>query len=215
MFVFGVGARVMLSGMEFKDLFAQAASKTYHRGDVIYRSGETPQNLYFVESGLVGLGLWGESGKDHLVRLFRAGQIFGHRSLFANEPYHATATVIDESKIRFMSKSEMRTLMKGNCDLAEKLLETLSKELRQAEAKQLVLSEKDAPARIAEALVYLKELHPDYSWTRQEIADFCGTTTPTVIRTLARFADEGLIEQKGREIVLLKKDDLLNEAIPK
>lgn len=198
--------------MEFKDLFSQAVAKNFRRGDVVYRAGETPQNIYFVESGLVGLGLWGESGKDHLVRLFREGQIFGHRSLFANEPYHATATVIDDSVLRVMSKNEMRQQMKGNCDLAEKLLETLAVELRRAEAKQLTLSEKDAPARIAEAVVYLKELHPEYSWTRQEIADFCGTTTPTVIRTLARFVEDGLIEQRGREIIILEKKKLLAQG---
>ncbi|UXR65015.1 Crp/Fnr family transcriptional regulator [Bdellovibrio bacteriovorus] len=198
--------------MEFKALFSQAPLKTFKRGDVIYRSGDTPKNIYFVESGLVGLGLWGESGKDHLVRLFREGQIFGHRSLFANEVYHATATVIDEAQVRILNKAEMREQMKGNCDLAEKLLETLAKELRQAEARQLVLSEKDAPARIAEAVVYLKELHPEYSWTRQEIAEFCGTTTPTVIRTLARFVEEGLVEQKGREIVILNKSALLSQG---
>ncbi|WP_347358436.1 Crp/Fnr family transcriptional regulator [Bdellovibrio sp.] len=198
--------------MEFKDLFVQAKGKKFKRGDIIYRAGETPRNIYFVESGLVGLGLWGESGKDHLVRLFREGQIFGHRSLFANETYHATATVIDEAEVRIMNKAEIREQMKGNCDLAEKLLETLAKELRQAEAKQLVLSEKDAPARIAEAVVYLKELHPDYDWTRQEIADFCGTTTPTVIRTLARFVEDGLLEQKGREIIILDKERLLSQG---
>lgn len=198
--------------MEFKDLFAQAVAKNFRRGDVVYRAGENPQNIYFVESGLVGLGLWGESGKDHLVRLFREGQIFGHRSLFANEPYHATATVIDDSVLRVMNKNEMRQQMKGNCDLAEKLLQTLAIELRRAEAKQLTLSEKDAPARIAEAVVYLKELHPEYSWTRQEIADFCGTTTPTVIRTLARFVEDGLIEQRGREILILDKKTLLAQG---
>ncbi|WP_295904873.1 Crp/Fnr family transcriptional regulator [uncultured Bdellovibrio sp.] len=201
-----------MNTVEFKELFAEAPLKTFKRGDVIYRAGEEPQNIYFVESGLVGLALWGESGKDHLVRLFKQGQIFGHRSLFAQEKYHATATVIDESQIRFLNKSQMRERMKGNCDLAEKLLETLAKELRQAEARQLVLNEKDATTRIAEAVVYLKELHPQYDWTRQEIADFCGSTTPTVIRTLAKFADDGLIEQRGREIVILNRDLLLSQG---
>lgn len=201
-----------MSTIEFKDLFKDAPLQTLKRGDVIYRAGEEPQNIYFVESGLIGLALWGESGKDHLVRLFKAGQIFGHRSLFAQEKYHATATVIDESQVRYLNKAQMRERMKGNCDLAEKLLETLAKELRQAEAKQLVLSEKDATTRIAEAVVYLKELHPKYEWTRQEIADFCGSTTPTVIRTLAKFVDDGLIEQRGREIVILNRDLLLSQG---
>lgn len=198
--------------MELQDIFQDAPQLKVKRGEVLYRAGESPQNIYFVESGLVGLALWGESGKDHLARLFKTGQVFGHRSLFAKEKYHATATVIDESTLRVLSKDQMRERMKGNCDLAEKLLEILAKELRQAESRQLLLSEKDAPTRIAEAVVYLKELHPTYDWTRQEIADFCGTTTPTVIRTLARFEEEGLVQQQGREIVILNRDALLSQG---
>ncbi|MNK07395.1 cAMP receptor protein [compost metagenome] len=195
--------------MELREIFVNASLVYAKRGDVLYRAGEQPRNIYFVEKGLVGLALWAESGKDHLARLFKEGQIFGHRSLFAHEAYHATATVIDDSILRVLDKDQMRERMKGNCELAEKLLEILAKELRQAESRQLVLSEKDAPTRIAEAIVYLKELHPAYDWTRQEIADFCGTTTPTVIRTLAKFAEDGLIEQRGREIIILDRVALL------
>jgi CRP-like cAMP-binding protein len=144
--------------------------------------------------------------------LFKQGQIFGHRSFFAKEKYHASATVLQDTEVLVLSKDEMRTRMKGNCDLAEKLLETLATELRRSEEKQVILTEKDVTARIAEAVVYFKELHPTHSWTRQEIADFCGTTVATVIRTLARFVDDGLIEQQGREIIILKKDELLAQG---
>lgn len=197
---------------EFEKLFKEAESLRLKRGDIVYRVGQQPENIYFLEAGLVGLALWGESGKDHLVRLFKTGQVFGHRSLFEKVPYHATATVIENSVVRVLSKQELREKMRGNCELAEKFLENLARELREAESKQLVLNEKDAPARIAEAVVYLKELHPNYSWTRQEIADFCGTTTPTVIRNLAHFVEEGLIEQKGREIVILDREALLSQG---
>lgn len=196
--------------MELKEIFKDALTVKFKRGEIIYRMNEEPKNIYFVEKGLVGLVVWGESGKDHLLRLFKAGQIFGHRSLFAGEKYHASATVLDEAELRVLSKDQLRERMKGNCDLAEKLLQTLAQELRKAEAKQVVLGEKDVAARIAEALVYFKELHPTHVWTRQEIADFCGTTTPTVIRTLAGFVEEGWIVQEGREIQIMNREALLS-----
>ena len=198
--------------MELQEIFQGARSLKFKRGDIIYKVGELPQNIYLLKTGLVGLVVWGESGKDHLLRLFKQGQIFGHRSFFAKEKYHASATVLQDTEVLVLSKDEMRTRMKGNCDLAEKLLETLATELRRSEEKQVILTEKDVTARIAEAVVYFKELHPTHSWTRQEIADFCGTTVATVIRTLARFVDDGLIEQQGREIIILKKDELLAQG---
>ncbi len=194
------------------EVFQGARVEKFKRGDVIYKMGEVPQNIYFLKEGLVGLVVWGESGKDHLLRLFKKNQIFGHRSFFAQEPYHASATVLDDTTVLVLSKDEMRARMKGNCDLAEKLLQTLAAELRRSEEKQVVLTEKDVTARIAEAVVYFKDLHPTHSWTRQEIADFCGTTVATVIRTLAKFVEDGLIEQRGREIVILKKEELLSQG---
>ncbi|QDK44899.1 Crp/Fnr family transcriptional regulator [Bdellovibrio sp. ZAP7] len=198
--------------MELIQIFQDARVEKFKRGDVIYKMGENPQNIYFLKEGLVGLVVWGESGKDHLLRLFKKNQIFGHRSFFAQEPYHASATVLDDTTVLVLSKDEMRVRMKGNCDLAEKLLQTLATELRRSEEKQVVLTEKDVTARIAESVVYFKDLHPTHSWTRQEIADFCGTTVATVIRTLAKFVEDGLIEQRGREIVILKKEELLSQG---
>ncbi|QLY26616.1 Crp/Fnr family transcriptional regulator [Bdellovibrio sp. KM01] len=198
--------------MELIQVFQDARVEKFKRGDVIYKMGENPQNIYFLKEGLVGLVVWGESGKDHLLRLFKKNQIFGHRSFFAQEPYHASATVLDDTTVLVFSKDEMRARMKGNCDLAEKLLQTLATELRRSEEKQVVLTEKDVTARIAESVVYFKDLHPTHSWTRQEIADFCGTTVATVIRTLAKFVEDGLIEQRGREIVILKKEELLSQG---
>lgn len=198
--------------MELKEIFSEARRVQYKRHDVIYKMGDEPQNIYFLAQGLVGLVVWSESGKDHLVRLFKAGQIFGHRSLFAQEKYHASATALDDVEVLVLSKEQLRERMKGNCELAENLLQNLAKELRVAEAKQVVLSEKDVTARIAEAIIYFKELHPTHSWTRQEIADFCGTTVATVIRTLAKFVDDGLIEQQGREIHILNRESLLSQG---
>lgn len=202
-------------GLKFsiENCFRETHERSYKRGEVIYRVGDEPKGLYLVESGLVGLVMIGEKGQEHLVRLFRPLQIFGHRSLFAKEPYHATATALEGTRVRFLNREMVREEMKGNCEFAEFLLETLAHEMRRAEQKQLSLSEKDVTARIAETLLYLKELKPDHNWTRQEIADYCGSTAATVIRTMAYFENQKWIEQVGRTIVIKDKNALLDQAI--
>lgn len=198
--------------MELRDLFYQnkfVQRKELKRGDKVYKVSDLPQGLYFVEKGLIGLVVAGEGGHDHLVRLFKKDQIFGHRSLFAKEPYHASATALEGTSILFINKSDIKELMRSNCDFAEKLLELMAIELRLAEQKLISLTEKDVTSRIAETIIYLKEVFPTHNWTRQEIADFCGSTAATVIRTMAKFEDEGLITQNGREFQIVDKDSLL------
>lgn len=195
-----------------QDIFLESPTRPYKRGDHIYQTGDKPLGLYYIEAGLVGLVMIGEKGQEHLVRLFKPGQIFGHRSLFAKEPYYGTATAIEGTKIRFLEKSVVRERLRGNCEFAEYLLETLAQEMKRAEQKQVSLSEKDVTARIAETILYLKELKPDHVWTRQEIADYCGSTGATVIRTLAFFENQNWITQEGRTIIIQNREALLNQS---
>lgn len=192
--------------------FLKTPVKPFKRGHAVYRTGDQPQGLYLVETGLVGLVMIGEKGQEHLVRLFKPGQIFGHRSLFAKEPYYGTATALEGTQVRFLEKKLVRELLQNSPELAEYLLETLSREMRRAEQKQVSLSEKDVTARIAETILYLKELKPDHVWTRQEIADYCGSTAATVIRTLAYFENQKWIAQEGRAIIIQNREALLNQT---
>lgn len=197
--------------MELKQLFFKKPQrKEFKRGDRIYRASEPPQGLYLVEKGLVGLVISGENGHDHLVRLFKPGQIFGHRTLFAKETYHATATALETTHLNFLDKDEVRKLMREECDFNEIMLELMAKELRSAEEKLISITEKDVTRRIAETIIYLKEIFPDHAWTRQEIADYCGSTAATVIRTLAKFENDGFISQNGREFQIIDREALLS-----
>jgi CRP-like cAMP-binding protein len=192
--------------MDLSKLFVTSESRVYKRGDHIYKASEAPLGLYFIKSGLVSLVMGGESGSELLLRLFKPGQILGHRALFAHEKYHASAIALESTTILFLSQPDVKSLIRNQCDLAETLLNLLAVDLRIAEEKLLSLTEKDVTTRIAETLIYLKEMFPDHNWTRQEIANYCGSTAATVIRTLSKFEEDGLIEQNGRQISILKKN---------
>ncbi|MNL55757.1 transcriptional regulator FixK [compost metagenome] len=73
--------------------------------------------------------------------------------------------------------------------------------------------DKGASERIAEALLFLQDHFKHQNWTRREIAQWAGTTPETVIRTLAQFEKEGLIDQSdGRSIRILLKEKLQERA---
>jgi len=74
------------------------------KGDSIYRAGETPEFIFGLQSGMVGLILHGENGQDHLVRLFKWGQIFGYRSLLGREKYHATSYALENCSLLLYPK---------------------------------------------------------------------------------------------------------------
>lgn len=181
------------------------------RGEVVYRQGDTPEGLYFIDQGLVGLVLIGEqSGKEHLMRFFRQGQFFGHRSLFSNEGYHGTATALEATRIRVLPKSQILWVLERHPVLYRDLVATLAKELRRCETQHVMILENQILPRTAQALIYLKDLYPDHMWTRQEIANFTASTVSTIIKAMAELENMGYIRQAGRSIEILKRDALLN-----
>lgn len=180
------------------------------RGDFVYRQGDLPKGIYFVKQGLIGLVLIGQaSGKEHLLRFFKQGQFFGHRSLFSNEGYHGTTVALEPTVLKLVSKEIIMKAIEQEPRLLQEVVKVLSKELRRSETHQVMILENQILARTAAAIVYLKDLHPNHNWTRQEIANFCASTVSTVIKALAELEAKNLIKQEGRSIEILNRDGLI------
>ncbi len=185
----------------------------YRPGGSIFRSGEIPLGLYTIQSGLVKLEAVSESGSAHTLRLVKPGGVLGYRSLFADEVYQASAVAVEKTSVCFIPKAEVMKLVQKFPEVTLRLLSQLAKDLRQAETKWVDQIDKGAPARVAEALLFFSEKFKHENWPRREIAQWAGTTTETVIRTLALFERESLIRQSGREIRILDRHQLAERSL--
>ena len=196
---------------ELKKIYSsQAETIRLKRGDSVYRAGDLPRGIYFVEQGLVGLIIIGEeSGKEHLMRFFKKGQFFGHRALFSDEGYHGSTIALEPTLIKCVPKKVVLEGIEKYPSILKDVVKVLSKELRRCETHQVMILENQILVRTAQAVVYLKDLHPDHQWTRQEIANFCASTVSTVIKTMAELEQMGLIRQDGRQIEILNRDGLV------
>lgn len=207
--------------MEFKNLWSdlpkdirqqfETQSKLIElkRGDFIYRQGDSPNGIYFVKSGLIGLIKVGLGGKEHLLRFFKQGQFFGHRSLFSNEDYHGSSVALEPSVLQMVPQKVVLAEIEKHPTLLFDVVKVLARELRRCENQHVMILDNQVNARVAQGLIYLKDLHPQHNWTRQEIANFCASTVSTVIKALAELEDMGLIKQQGRSIEILNRDALI------
>ncbi len=202
------------AGIPLERLTKVLQTQEFRRGEFIYRSLEAPKGIYSVRSGLVGLVLTGPSGKEHLMRFFTSGQVFGHRALIADQNYHATTQALEACVLDFLPKTAATELLDEFPLLYKVIMKQLATELCHCETQQVSVLDQQILPRIARAVVYLKELHPTYRWTRSEIANFCASTTSSVIKALADLEYMGLIKQKGRDIAVLDKNGLIHFQEP-
>ncbi len=187
----------------------------FKAGQVIFYADNDPLGIFTIQSGLVKLEVTSPSGAAHTLRLMGAGAALGYRSLFANEPYHASAIAVEDCELCFIARADIMNVFTKHPEMALKLLTHVSKDLRIAEEKWMGQMDKGAAERVAEALLFLQDHFTHQNWTRREIAQWAGTTPETVIRTLAQFEKEGLIDQSdGRSIRIILKEKLKIRASP-
>jgi CRP-like cAMP-binding protein len=190
----------------WKKIESFKSKSVYRPKQTIFYQDNDPIGLFTVLSGLVKLESHSDAGQAHTLRYLGPGSPLGYRALFSNEKYNASAVVVDTAEICFVPKKPVMDLFKEYPNLALKILEVLSKDLRISEDKWASQIEKDAPARVAEALIFLHANFKHQNWTRKEIAEWAGTTPETVIRTLSQFEKESLIDQSvGRGIKIVNK----------
>lgn len=184
----------------------------FKAGQTIFYAGNTPLGLYTVHSGLVKLEVLSGEGHAHTLRLMGPGSVLGYRSLFADEPYRASAVTVEPSEICFLPKNALLNILEKSPQVAMNLLGHLSNDLRRAEEKWVTQVDKEAPARVAEALLFLNQHFKDQAWTRREIAEWAGTTPETVMRVLSQFEKASWIRQSGRHVEIVSHADLDKKA---
>jgi CRP-like cAMP-binding protein len=191
-----------------KELSKSFPTKHYKKGSYLYRQGDSPEFLYYFESGLAGLIRNTENGNESLLRLFKTDQFCGHRTLFSNETYHASSKCLADCFVKLIPKRKVLEFFDSNPNAYFYLAKSLAKELRRAEERSVTVSEGDVLQRVASALVLFKNLKPDHLWTRKEIANYCASRTPTVITALGKLETLGAISQNKREITIMNLDML-------
>lgn len=191
------------------EILSKKASKLYKRGQIIYHEGDEANKVHLIDEGMVGLFHIAENGKETFFRVFSENDLMGHRSLLAQEKYHASAVALSKVTLKTLSIEEFDKFLKENDRFNRYLLKLLAVDLGRAELRMSGLLDKTANKRIADSLVYLKLKYPDYVWTRREIAEYSGTTYESVTRLMTSLETKGHITKKGRDFHILEPAALL------
>lgn len=195
---------------ELQTLSKNRPVSKYKKKEVIFHTGDTPHYLYFLSQGSVKVFKTHDDGKEFITNVYKAGDFFGHVSLFEQKPYTDSALVLEESEVIKIPKDDFLSLINKNRDVSQKFIKLLSNQVEDQEKQILRLAYDTVRKRTAEALLQLVKTPGKTSVkvTRDDLANMVGTATETVIRCLAEFKEDGFIEVSGREILVLDQKGL-------
>ena len=111
-----------------------ALGKIYLDGDPIVRQGEIGDCMYVVQSGQVEVMLGSEEGEQSLA-LLGPGDFFGEMAVFEREVRSATVRARGEAKVLKIDKKTLLRRITEDPLLAVKFLETLSRRIRELNAR--------------------------------------------------------------------------------
>jgi len=214
------GANELMKDLKSSGLIAldptQYNSDEFSKKQLLYSEGKRPKYLYFIKSGKIKTYKMNEDGKEYITNLYHAGDYLGHITLLENKNYDDTAEILEDAEIYLIPKDDFLQAVYHDMNIATKFIKLISKDVKEKEERLLQLAYDSLRKRVAKALIAIHEKfntekntqHIDIS--REDIAQYVGTATESLIRTISDFKSEKLIEIKEGKIRILELDKLAN-----
>ncbi len=103
--------------------------KTYSNGEIIIKQGEPGDCMYVIQSGEVEI-IKNKDGREIQIAIRRTGDFFGEMALFSREVRSATVKAFGEVRVLTVDKKNLLKSIQKDPSLAFRIIETLSKRIR-------------------------------------------------------------------------------------
>jgi CRP-like cAMP-binding protein len=199
-----------------KQLSEQYAVEQYSKKQNLYAEGKRPRFLYFLVSGKVKAYKTHEDGKEYITDLYSAGEFVGYSALIEDKNYDDTAIIIEDAEIMQIPREDFVTMIHSDVNIAAKFIRIITQNVKAKEDRLLSLAYSSLRKRVAKALVDINGKFNTNGSTnpieisREEIAQYVGTATESLIRTLSDFKSEKLIDIRNGKIVVSDTAKLKN-----
>lgn len=185
----------------------------YKKKENIYREGDMPRGIYYINSGNVKVFRIHDQGKELITQVLNQGEFFGYTALLNEREYPETAQALEDSEITNIDSEHFFSLIYSNSEIAKKFLKLLTNNVGDQDEKLIELAYSSVRKRVSEALVQLMEKfggddNTGISFSREDLANIVGTSTESLIRTLSDFRSEKLVEIRNGKIFLVDEKKL-------
>jgi CRP-like cAMP-binding protein len=186
-----------------------AKHSTLKRGATLFSKGDAGNSLFAVISGTIKISISSADGRNAILNLIGAGEIFGEMSVLDGQVRSADATANTNCEIFAIDRREFLPFMRSQPELAMKLIELLCTRLRWTsdQVEQVILQ--NLPGRLAGALIRLTEKDKLASGgrtiaiTQQEISEMVGMTRESINKQLRVWAARSWVRLEHGAIVVL------------
>ncbi len=210
-----------LEGDDLAEFQKSKRSLDYASHQTVFYEGHVCLGFYLLCAGKVKLTRSSARGQRQIVRILGPGELIEKQAFGERALHEVTCETLEPSQVCVIDKERYLAVIHRNPQLAIKLIQLLSNELRVNMEQLDQFTFQTARARLAGLLLELDDrfgkecagqAKVGLTLKREEVAEMAGITVETAIRLLSVFRDEGLLAIDGRAITLLNPDRLAKIA---
>jgi len=182
----------------------------------VYSCGDQDEMVYFIESGQIKLLMLSSEGKECLLAIHSAGDVFGELCLSGLGARLETATAMKQTMLKQIPCAQFLGRLSRD-SLFEGFVRYLA--VRIADQQQVIanLVTVDSEQRLGQTLLQLartmgkkdpRSIRIELKISHEELSEMVGTTRPRISLFMQRFHNLGLIETNGYRFLIIKENKL-------
>jgi CRP/FNR family transcriptional regulator, cyclic AMP receptor protein len=183
----------------------------------VYLVGDGNEMVYFIESGEVKLVAMSTEGKECMLAIHCAGDIFGELCLSGSGGRQETATAMEATVLKQVPCGKFLERL-GRDSLLVGFIKYLTVRIADQQVVIANLVTVDSEQRLGQTLLQIARKHGkkdprsiriELRISHEELASMVGTTRPRISIFMQRFRNLGLIELNGERQLIIKENKLV------
>lgn len=195
--------------------------------EMIFKEGDTPKGLYYVQSGCVKVVVNRAHARgrtttnEYVTKLVSPGEYFGYKALVKNTTSQCHAKAVKPTVLWLYPRELIQVATAQASPLIKLLLNQSVSDLESFENTSQLHYLASVQERIAYQLVLLADKFGvqtpngtslNLKLTRNEFAQLASTINESLSRHLTEFKNEGLIDLNGKEIIIKNREGLMRRS---
>ncbi len=190
---------------------------TFQPGDIIFCEHEPGDSFYLIQAGRVQISRI-MADIEKTIDILQPGEIFGEMAILEEAPRSANAIALDPMKALEFNRANFEILMRGNPQIALKLLKLFTKRIYDQRRRFMILTLDDVQAKVADVFLMLAEgegtnnqesNERTFRTSVEDVAHWAGISPEKSREVLSHFASQRRIEIYQDRVVVRNINDLI------
>ncbi|MFW6043980.1 MAG: Crp/Fnr family transcriptional regulator, partial [Marinilabiliaceae bacterium] len=180
----------------------------YSKNHLLFSQDQTINKFYWIHEGWVKLHKMERSQRCSILKVEGEKSFVGLSDCWESRSHRFGATSLTSLEVTEIERDTFKSLLDETPEIARKVMAILAQDAMYYLDRLTSRHHKQLPGRVADTLLYFYELFNQESvfyflLSRNELAQFAGTTRESLTRTLTEFKNDRIIKLDDKKVEIL------------